>query len=72
MKPRTHKNTPRLTAKERAMEIAKRAPLEWITVHPDGRLDLLDMAGLRKAIQLALQAHARETLDRYKRRMARR
>jgi hypothetical protein len=63
---RKHRNTTRLTARERAMQIAKETPNKWITVHPDGRLYTLDMAGLRIAIERALQAHARQALVRAK------
>lgn len=54
MKKRTHRNTTRLTALERAIEVA--AP--WERLYPaNGHV-------LRNAIERALQAHARQALAR--------
>jgi hypothetical protein len=55
MNKRSHKNTPRLTARERAREIVTDGAL-----HPS----------LAYVIERALQAHARDTLSREKRRLA--
>lgn len=57
---RKHRNTSRLTAWERAGKV-----LDGLS------LSAPCFGGIRKAIERALQAHARETLDRYKRRQAR-
>jgi hypothetical protein len=62
MKKRSHENTPRLTAKERAQGVVSVASAR--TPVAPARLRELLVAD----IEHALQAHARGTLARYKRR----
>lgn len=57
MKPRKHRNSKRLTAKERARKVL----LDWNT--PPERLPILTLL-----IQRALAAHARQALRRDQRR----